>query len=181
MACTVGGKPRLPSRRTSSYATVKSRRRFRCQQPPIKIFKYKVVLFEWRECRALTYAALSLPPRLKQHTMNGTISKSSSLSNVAARKPENIGVFTNPQHELYTKTSPIPTPGPGECLIHVRATGICGSDVHFWRHGKIGSMVVTGENCLGHESAGEVIAIGEGVTRFRPGEYFCPLQERCGD
>jgi hypothetical protein len=64
--------------------------------------------------------------------MNGHHNSSSVASNVMTRKPENIGVFTDPQHNLYTKTSPIPTPGPGECLVHVRATGICGSDIHFW-------------------------------------------------
>ena len=92
--------------------------------------------------------------------------------NVMARKPENIGIFTDPQHRLYAKRSEIPVPGPGQCLIHVRATGICGSDVHFWKHGRIGDMVVTGENCLGHESAGVVIGTGEGVTRFKIGMLF---------
>lgn len=90
-------------------------------------------------------------------------------------KSQNIGVFTNPDHELYTKKGPVPSPGPGECLIHVRATGICGSDVHFWKSGHIGDMIVLGENRLGHESAGVVVAVGEGVDRFKLGislHYF---------
>ena len=86
--------------------------------------------------------------------------QTASASEVTSRKPENVGVFTNPEHDLYVKPGPIPTPGAGECLIHVRATGICGSDVHFWKKGHIGDMVVVEENCLGHESAGEVIATG---------------------
>ena len=103
--------------------------------------------------------------------VNGTQNGDHSAhSDITSRKPENIGVFTNPEHELYVKSSTIPTAGPGQCLIHVRATGICGSDVHFWKKGHIGDMVVTGENCLGHESAGEVIAVGEGVTKFKPGK-----------
>ncbi|KAI0427560.1 L-arabinitol 4-dehydrogenase [Xylaria sp. FL1042] len=89
---------------------------------------------------------------------------------VLTRKPENIAVLTNPDHELYIQHSERPTPGPGECLVHVRATGICGSDVHFWKHGHIGDMVVRGENGLGHESAGVILATGPGVTRFRPGD-----------
>jgi L-iditol 2-dehydrogenase len=91
-------------------------------------------------------------------------------ADVLSRKPENLAVYTNPQHELYLHRSEPPTPGPGQCLVHVRATGICGSDLHFWKKGNIGDMVVTGENGLGHESAGIVIAVGPGVTRFRSGD-----------
>lgn len=36
-------------------------------------------------------------------------------------------------------------------------------------------MVVTGENGLGHESAGVVVGVGESVTRFKPGTYYSPL------
>lgn len=99
--------------------------------------------------------------------MNG---KAHTSSAITSRKPENFGVFTNPEHELYVRKGPIPPPAPGQCLVHVRATGICGSDVHFWKKRHIGDMVVVGENGLGHESAGEVIAVGEGVTRFQPGK-----------
>ena len=89
---------------------------------------------------------------------------------VLQRKPRNIAVHTNPAHSLHLVEPEIPKPGPNECLIHVRATGICGSDVHFWKHGHIGEMVVCGENGLGHESAGSVIAVGSKVTRFKPGD-----------
>ncbi|KAK6223513.1 L-arabinitol 4-dehydrogenase [Colletotrichum tabaci] len=93
-----------------------------------------------------------------------------TTTEVLTRKPGNVAVYTNPQHELYLKQVDLPTPGAGDCLIHVRATGICGSDVHFWKAGHIGEMVVTGENGLGHESAGVVIAIGEKVTKFKIGD-----------
>lgn len=95
---------------------------------------------------------------------------SDPVAGVLARKPENVAVYTNSQHELYLRRSTPPSPGPGQCLVHVRATGICGSDVHFWKKGGIGDMVVTGENGLGHESAGVVVATGEGVTRLRVGD-----------
>ncbi|KAH0397808.1 hypothetical protein KCU89_g7892, partial [Aureobasidium melanogenum] len=84
-------------------------------------------------------------------------------------KFQNIGVYTNPEHELYIKESAVPTPRAGECLIHVRATGICGSDVHFWKKGHIGDMIVVGENRLGHESAGVVVAVGEDIDAFKIG------------
>ncbi len=45
------------------------------------------------------------------------------------------------------------------------------SDVHFWKHGRIGeTMVVRDEHGLGHESAGVVVKVGEGVTSFKEGD-----------
>lgn len=60
----------------------------------------------------------------------------------------------------------LPTPeiGPGEALVRIRASGICGSDVMQWyRAGKTPLV-------LGHEIAAEVIAVGEGVTKIKPGD-----------
>ncbi|KAJ7577058.1 chaperonin 10-like protein [Mycena floridula] len=82
----------------------------------------------------------------------------------------NIAAFYNPQNEIHLVQKPIPKPGPGQVLLHVRATGICGSDVHFWKHGGIGDMIVTDECGSGHESAGEVAALGEGVTQWKVGD-----------
>ncbi|KAL2832362.1 chaperonin 10-like protein [Aspergillus pseudoustus] len=89
---------------------------------------------------------------------------------ILQKKPQNIAVHTNPAHDLRVVECEIPKLRPDECLIHVRATGICGSDVHFWKHGRIGPMIVTGDNGLGHESAGVVLQVGEAVTRFKPGD-----------
>lgn len=55
-------------------------------------------------------------------------------------------------------------------MIHPRATGICGSDLHLWRHGKIGTLELHGDLVLGHESAGDVLAVGEGVTNVQAGD-----------
>jgi len=83
----------------------------------------------------------------------------------------NIAAFYNPGHEIHLVKKPKPKPGPGQVLLHVKATGICGSDVHFWQHGRIGdSMVVTDECGSGHESAGEVVEVGEGVTQWKAGD-----------
>jgi len=94
----------------------------------------------------------------------------SNINTILERKPKNIAVNTNPQHDLHLVQPEIPEPGPNECLVHVRATGICGSDVHFWKHGRIGDMVVCGENGLGHESSGVVIKTGANVTRHKAGD-----------
>ncbi|KAJ3506537.1 hypothetical protein NLJ89_g6814 [Agrocybe chaxingu] len=79
----------------------------------------------------------------------------------------NIAAFYNPANEIHLVQKPRPKPGPGQVLLHVRATGICGSDVHFWKHGRIGDSMVCGS---GHESAGEVIEVGEGVTQWKIGD-----------
>ncbi|KAF9520538.1 hypothetical protein BS47DRAFT_1370372 [Hydnum rufescens UP504] len=86
-------------------------------------------------------------------------------------KTVNIACFTNPNHDLHLVEKPMPKPGRGQVLLHIRASGICGSDCHFWLHGRIGdTMVVRDENGLGHESAGEVIEVGEGVTEWVKGD-----------
>lgn len=63
-----------------------------------------------------------------------------------------------------------PQPGPGEVLVDVRAVGVCGSDVHYYEHGRIGDFVVEQPMVLGHESAGVVTALGEGVTGLEVGQ-----------
>lgn len=59
---------------------------------------------------------------------------------------------------------PAPTPGPGEVLLRVQASGICGTDVLEWYRRKQAPAV------LGHEVAGEVVETGAGVTGFAPGD-----------
>ena len=65
---------------------------------------------------------------------------------------------------------PVPEPGPGEVLVKVRSVGVCGSDVHYYRHGRIGSHVVRAPMVLGHEPGGVVAAVGPGVVAPRPGQ-----------
>lgn len=60
---------------------------------------------------------------------------------------------------------PVPEPGPGEVRVRVRACGICGSDLHFRALGLIPPGVSPG-----HETAGEVDAVGEGVRNVAPGD-----------
>ena len=49
---------------------------------------------------------------------------------------------------------PVPTPGPDEVLVQVGSVGVCGSDVHYYKHGRIADMVVEGPLVLGHEVGG---------------------------
>ncbi len=57
-----------------------------------------------------------------------------------------------------------PNPSPDELLVKVGEVGICGSDVHYYEHGRIGDYVVESPLVLGHESAGEVVAVGENAA-----------------
>ncbi|CAK9779468.1 putative L-arabinitol 4-dehydrogenase [Cutaneotrichosporon oleaginosum] len=83
----------------------------------------------------------------------------------------NLACAYNPAHEVHMVRKPRPVAREGEVVVHVRATGICGSDVHFWKHGHIGpTMIVTDECGAGHESAGEVVEIGPGVSTLKVGD-----------
>lgn len=59
---------------------------------------------------------------------------------------------------------------PHQALVRVRAVGICGSDIHYWQHGRIGDFVVREPLILGHEAAGEIVAVGAAVTHLKPGQ-----------
>lgn len=74
------------------------------------------------------------------------------------------------QGELRTEQRPVPTPGPGEVLVRISSVGVCGSDTHYFTEGRIGSFVVEAPLVLGHEPAGVVVALGEGVTNRAVGQ-----------
>ena len=60
--------------------------------------------------------------------------------------------------KLEIQQRPVVAPGPGEVLVEIVSTGICGSDCHNWESGSVSRQLV-----LGHESAGVIARIGEGV------------------
>ena len=70
---------------------------------------------------------------------------------------------------------PVPKIGAGELLIRTRASGICGSDLMEWYRIKKAPLV------LGHEIAGEVVQVGDGVTNFSVGDRVFALHHvPCG-
>lgn len=83
----------------------------------------------------------------------------------------NPSLIVTSEHQLILEDAPVFQPGPGEVLLHIRATGICGSDIHFWKYGRIGDLVVEGDCILGHEAAGEILQLGFGVTGLSVGEH----------
>ncbi|HET8572100.1 MAG TPA: L-threonine 3-dehydrogenase [Candidatus Limnocylindria bacterium] len=65
---------------------------------------------------------------------------------------------------------PIPQPGPGEVLLKMEATSICGTDYHLFSWDHWAQEVMTPPIVLGHELAGRVVGTGAGVTRVREGD-----------
>jgi L-iditol 2-dehydrogenase len=72
--------------------------------------------------------------------------------------------------EIAIEERPTPQPGPDEVLVAVTAVGVCGSDVHYYRHGRIGDFVVRAPLVLGHEAGGVIAGVGADVPAERIGE-----------
>ena len=78
--------------------------------------------------------------------------------------------FLIDKKRLEIREVPVPVPKRGEVLIRLKAVGICGSDLHYYRNGHIGNEVITKPHILGHEASGEVVSLGEEVTQIRAGQ-----------
>ena len=65
---------------------------------------------------------------------------------------------------------PVPEPATDEVVVEVGSVGVCGSDVHYYEHGRIGPYVVESPLVLGHEAGGVVTAIGSAVTTLEIGQ-----------
>ncbi|MFT7147607.1 MAG: D-xylulose reductase [Yoonia sp.] len=63
--------------------------------------------------------------------------------------------------------------GSREVRIKLHTVGICGSDVHYYTHGRIGPFVVNDPMILGHEASGTVIEVGADVTTLKTGDRVC--------
>ena len=69
--------------------------------------------------------------------------------------------------------APMPKIGPDDVLIRVQSVGVCGSDLHYYSKGSIGSFIVEFPFILGHEAAGVVTEVGENVTTLKAGDRVC--------
>ena len=74
------------------------------------------------------------------------------------------------QEDLRIEEREIGEMGPRQVLVRVGAGGVCGSDIHYYWEGGIGTIRVTEPIIMGHEAAGTVEAVGAEVTRVRPGQ-----------
>ncbi len=82
--------------------------------------------------------------------------------------------------EVEVREQPEPSVQPGRVLINVKAAGVCGSDLHMWRHTH--SWEIKLPLVLGHEFCGVVDAVGEGVTGWKVGDRVAceTAAEVCG-
>lgn len=73
-------------------------------------------------------------------------------------------------HDLRVDPLEAPAPSPGEVTIRIGRGGICGSDLHYFHAGGFGAVRLRAPMVLGHEAAGVVEAVGQGVTHVSPGD-----------
>lgn len=77
-------------------------------------------------------------------------------------------------HRLALREIDIPLDvGPRDVKIRIHTVGVCGSDVHYYTHGRIGPFKVEQPMVLGHEASGTVVEIGSDVTHLSVGDRVC--------
>lgn len=59
---------------------------------------------------------------------------------------------------------------PTQVRVGIKAVGICGSDLHYYRHGRVGDFVICEPLTPGHEASGQVLEVGASVTAVKPGD-----------
>src|SRR5271169_1799722 len=61
--------------------------------------------------------------------------------------------------------------GPEDVMVQISAVGVCGSDIHYYTEGRIGSQIVRFPEIIGHECSGTVAAVGSSVRELRIGQH----------
>ncbi len=79
-------------------------------------------------------------------------------------------VKPEPGEGLVMREEPVPEIGPGDVLIRVHKTGICGTDVHIWNWDDWAARTIHPPLVIGHEFAGEIAALGPGVDNLSVGQ-----------
>lgn len=77
---------------------------------------------------------------------------------------------SKPEEGLWMVQAPVPEIGPDEVLIKVKATGICGTDIHIWNWDDWAAHTVPTPMITGHEFAGEIVELGRDVTGLSIGQ-----------
>ncbi|MES5822448.1 L-idonate 5-dehydrogenase [Streptomyces sp. RG80] len=80
-----------------------------------------------------------------------------------------LGCVIHGRNDLRVEELVVPEPGPGQALVAVRYGGVCGSDLHYWRHGGVGDFRLREPMVLGHEVVGTVVSYGDGASGPVPG------------
>jgi L-iditol 2-dehydrogenase len=72
--------------------------------------------------------------------------------------------------DLRYQEVPLPSPGPGEVLVKIAMNGLCGSDIHFYKEGKLGPFTVSRPYIPGHEACGIVVQGAGGGNGLSEGQ-----------
>ncbi|XP_043951332.1 sorbitol dehydrogenase isoform X2 [Drosophila biarmipes] len=83
---------------------------------------------------------------------------------------DNLTAVLHGIEDMRLEQRPIPEIADDEVLLAMDSVGICGSDVHYLAHGRIGDFVLTKPMVIGHESAGVVTKLGKKVTTLKVGD-----------
>ncbi|QDC11320.1 L-idonate 5-dehydrogenase [Oceanicola sp. D3] len=90
-------------------------------------------------------------------------------------------LFAHGAHDLRLEDCNAVAPGPGEVALRMARGGICGSDLHYYHNGGFGTVKLREPMILGHEVAGEITALGEGVEGLAVGDLVAVSPSRpCG-
>lgn len=81
-----------------------------------------------------------------------------------------MGAVLHGAQDLRYQSLPVGPLEPGEVRVRLGAAGICGSDQHYFRHGRMGPFVLKTPFALGHEMSGDIIEVGANVTGFALGD-----------
>ncbi len=91
-----------------------------------------------------------------------------------------MAVLESPER-MRVETRAVPEPAAGQVQVAVRSVSVCGSDVHYYDHGRIGGFVMHAPLVLGHETSGVVSALGDGVEEPAVGTRVAvEPQTNCG-
>ncbi len=91
-------------------------------------------------------------------------------------------VVIHAAHDLRLEERETERPGAGQVLVRIATGGICGSDLHYFHNGGFGTVRLREPMILGHEVAGHIEALGEGVEGLQVGQLVAVSPSRpCGD
>lgn len=83
---------------------------------------------------------------------------------------KNRAAYMTGLNKMEIREIEVQVPKEKQVLVKLEYVGICGSDVHYLEHGKIGDFIVNGDFILGHECAGTIVAIGPNVENLKVGD-----------
>ncbi|XP_053958391.1 sorbitol dehydrogenase-like [Anastrepha ludens] len=130
-------------------------------------------IYQRKTIASLNFFALSIfqhPKKVLEMCGNVTKRYSSKCGKDGKDKKDNLSVVLHGVDDLRVEQTPMPKTGPGEVLLAMDTVGICGTDVHFLKKGKVGSFEVKKPMIIGHEASGIVAELGKGVKNLKVGD-----------